>query len=135
MKLKQSVNLLLIALFVWAFQSTTIHSQHHELDEISECNICDISQKMKLYQHSIPMVVVNENFAVKIRREVEKVVVNSSFDYTDVLQFRQIDIVKYSQYTDRFLALGFNATAPPIYFLQSKNNLIKISLKNKNINN
>ncbi len=116
MKLKQSVNFLLIALFVWAFQSTTIHSQHHELEEISECNICDISQKMKLYQHNNPVIVVNENLAVKIRREVEKVVVHSSFDYTDTPRFKQIDIIKNPQYTDRSVTLGFNATAPPVYF-------------------
>ena len=116
MKLKQSVKLLLIALFVWASQSTTIHFQHHELEEISECNVCDTSQKIKLYQHNRHVVVSNENLAVKIRRQVEKVVVHSRFDYTDVPQFKQIDIVKNSQYSDRSVALGFNATAPPVYF-------------------
>jgi hypothetical protein len=116
MKLKQSVKLLLIALFVWASQSTTIHFQHHELEDISECNVCNTSQKVKLYQHNRHVVVSNENLAVKIRREVKKVVVHSSLDYTDVPQIKQIDIVKYSQYTDRSVALGFNATAPPVYF-------------------
>ena len=116
MQQQQSVKLLLIALFVWASQNTTIHFQHHELDKISECNVCDTSQKMKLYQHNSPVVVINENPAIIIRREVEKVVVNSSFDYTDVPQVRQIDIIQKSQYTDRSVALGFNATAPPVYF-------------------
>jgi glutaredoxin len=120
MKLKQSVKLLLIALFVWVSQSTTIHFQHHELEEISECNVCDTFQKMKLYQHNSPVVVINENPAIIIRREAEKIVVNPRFDYTDIPQFKQIDIVKHSQYTDRFLALGFNATAPPIYFYNQK---------------
>ncbi|GIT99217.1 hypothetical protein [Sulfurovum sp. TSL1] len=116
MKLKQSINVLLIALFVWAFQSTTIHFQHHKQKEISECNVCDTSQKMKLYQHNTPVIVVNENLAVKIRREIEQVVVNVRFDYTDEPLLKQIDIVKHSQYPNRLLALGFNATAPPVYF-------------------
>ena len=116
MKLKQSVNLLLIALFVWAFQGTTIHIHHHVIEDISECNVCDTSEKMKLYQHNSPVVVFNENLAVKIRREVEKVVINPRFDYTDVPKFKQIDIVKKSKYIDRFVALGFNATAPPVYY-------------------
>ena len=116
MQQQQSVKLLLIALFVWASQNTTIHFQHHELEEISECNICDTSQKMKLYQHNSPVVVSDENLAVKIRREVEKVVVNVSFDYTNVQQSKQTHIVRKSQYTDRSLTLGFNATAPPAYF-------------------
>ncbi len=117
MKLQHSVKLLLIALFVWASQSTTIHFQHHELEKISECNVCETSQKIKLYQHNRHVVVGNENLAVNIRREVEKVVVNASFDYTEVPQFKQIDIVKHSQYIDRFVPLGFNATAPPVSFL------------------
>jgi len=116
MKLKQSVNLLLIALFVWAFQSTTIHFQHHEIEEISECSVCDTSHKMKLHQHHNPVVVVNENLDVKIRREVEKVVISPKFDYTNVLPIKQIDIVQNSQYSAGSVALGFNATAPPAYF-------------------
>jgi len=116
MKLKQYVKLLLIALFVWTSQSTIIHFQHHDIDEISECSVCDTSEKIKLYQHNRHVVVIGENLALNIRKEVEKIIVNSKFDYTDLPQFNQIDIVKYSQYTDRFFALGFNATAPPIYF-------------------
>ena len=116
MKLQQFVKLLLIALFVWTSQSTTIHFQYHALEEISECNVCDTFQKMKLYQHNSPVVVSNENLAVKIRTEVEKVVVNARFDYTDVPPFKQIHILKKSQYPDRSVALGFNATAPPVYF-------------------
>ena len=113
MKLKQSVQLLLIALFVWASQSTILHIQHHVIEEISECNVCDTSEKMKLYQHNSPVVLVNENLAVKIRRQVEKIVVNSRFDYTDVPQFKQIDIVENRQHTVKPAPLGFNATAPP----------------------
>ena len=116
MKLQQFVKLLLIALFVWTSQSTTIHFQHHELAEISECNVCDTYRKMKLYQHNSPVVLSHDNLALNIRREVEKVVVNASFDYTDTPQFKKVDIVKKSQYTDKSVALGFNATAPPVYF-------------------
>jgi len=116
MKLTQSVQLLLIALFVWASQSTIIHFQHHDIEEISECSVCDTSEKMKLYQQNGHTVVIDENLALQIRREVEQIVVNPKFDYTDVPQFSPIDIVKYSQYPDRCTNLGFNATAPPVYF-------------------
>lgn len=116
MNLKHSMKLLLIALFVLASQNTTIHFQHHELDKISECNICDTFHNMNLYQHNTPVVVINENLAIETRREAEKVVVNSRFDYTDTPLFKQIDIVKKPQYNDRSVTLGFNATAPPVYF-------------------
>lgn len=115
MKLKQSVKLLLIALFVWASQSTIVHFQHNELEEVSECNICDSSKKLKLYQHNGHMVVIDENLALKIRREVEQIVVNPKFDYTYVPRFSLVNIIKHSQYSDRLIVLGFNATAPPVY--------------------
>lgn len=116
MKLKQSVKLVLIALFVWASQSTTIHFQHHDQKEVSECNVCDTSQKMKLYQHNTPVVVSNENLAVTIRREVEKIVVNERFDYTLVPQPKYIKTIENRQYCMVSISVGFNATAPPVYF-------------------
>ena len=113
MKLKQFVNLLLIALFVFAFQSTTIHFQHHVIDEMSECNLCHTSEQLDLYNHHSSVVVVNENFAVKTRQHVEKIVVKSRFDYTDVPQIKWIDILENQQDTVEPVPLGFNATAPP----------------------
>jgi hypothetical protein len=116
MKLKQSVKLLLIALFVWASQSTTIHFQHHDHKEVSECNVCDASQKMKLYQHNTPVVVSNENLAVRIKREVETIVVNERFDYTVVPQPKYIKTIDNRQYCMVSRSVGFNATAPPAHF-------------------
>ncbi len=117
MKLKQSVNLLLIALFVWAFQGTTIHIHHHVIEDISECNVCDISEKMKLYQNNSPMVMVNENLAVKIRREVQKqVFVAERFDYTQAPKPEHIGTVIHCQCDMAVIPLGFDSTAPPISF-------------------
>jgi len=113
MKLKQSVQLLLIALFVWTSQSTTIHFQHHIIDEMSECNLCHASEQLDLFQHNSPVVIVNENLAVKTRNHVEKVVVKPRFDYMDVPLFKRVDILENRQYTVEQVPLGFNATAPP----------------------
>ena len=106
----------MLTLFVWAFQSTTVHYQHHAIEEISECKVCDISEQMELYQHNTPVFMAHENLAVKIRRDVRKVVVKSKFDYTKVLRLKQIDILESRQYSVASIPLGFNATAPPIYF-------------------
>ena len=117
MKFKQTVNLLLIALFVWAFHGTTLHFQHHVLEEISECKVCDASKNMKLYQHNTPVVVFNENLAVKIRRYVEKVIVHVRFDYADVPHLKSVDMIDNGHYSAAPVSLGFNANAPPVYFL------------------
>ena len=116
MKLKQSVNLLLIALFVWAFQSTTIHFQHNDIDQISECNLCHTSQKFDLSHHNSSIVIVNEHLAVKTRKRAVKVVVKSRFDYTDVPKLERVNIVSNREYTVEPIPLGFQATAPPTIY-------------------
>lgn len=116
MKLKQSVNLLLIVLFIWAFQSTTIHYQQHSIEEVSECNVCHASEQMELYQHNTPVVEIKKNLAVKTRRKVEKVIVNARFDYTETPQLKRVDIVENRDYSVGPTPLGFNATAPPVHF-------------------
>lgn len=113
MKLKQSVQLLLIALFVWASQSTRIHFQHHEIDEISKCNLCHTSEQLDLYHQSSSIVIANENLAVRTTKQVEKVVVKSRFDYTNVPQIKRVKLVENRHYTVEPTPLGFNATAPP----------------------
>lgn len=114
MKLKQSVNLVLIALFLWAFQSTTIHFQHNAMNQISECNLCHTSQKLDLSHHNSSVVIVNENLAVKTREEVEKkVLLKPRFDHTDVPKLERVYIVENQQYRVKPIPIGFNATAPP----------------------
>jgi len=113
MKLKKSINLLLIALFVWAFQSSTIHFHHHTLDQISECNTCDTAQKLDLSLLHSSVVTVNENLAVKQREDVERVLVKSRFDYTVVPKQETILSIADQQYSVESIPIGFNATAPP----------------------
>ena len=114
MNLKQSVNLLLIALFVWAFQSSAIHHHHNEIEQ---CNLCHTVEQLELSHHNnSSTIIVNENLAVKVREQVEKVVVNSRFDYTILSRLTPINILEDRQYCVEPISLGFNATAPPVYF-------------------
>ena len=113
MKLKQSVNLLLIALFVWAFQTSAIHHHHNEIEQ---CDLCHTVEQLDLSHHNSSTVIVNENLAVKVREEVEKVVLKSRFDYAVLSRQIPINILEDKQYSVVPIPLGFNATAPPLYF-------------------
>ena len=113
MKLKYSVQLLLIALFVWSVQSTTIHFHHYEIDKISECDICHTSEQIDLHHQNSSIVIVDENLAVRTTEKVEKVIVKSRFDYTNVPHIKRVEIVDNRNYTVGPTSLGFNATAPP----------------------
>jgi hypothetical protein len=113
MKLKQFVQLLLIALFVWGVQSSTIHFQHHEIDKISQCDLCDTFEQIDLHHQNSSTVIVNENQAVRTTKQVEKIIVKSRFDYTNVPQIKRVKLVENRHYTVEPTPLGFNATAPP----------------------
>jgi len=113
MKLKQSVNLLLIALFVWTFQSTAIHVKQHAMNEVTECNLCEASEKIDLHHQNSPAIVYNEHLETEARKSEEKIVLKSGFDYTDVPQLYLVDMVKNRQYSAEAIPIGFNATAPP----------------------
>ena len=115
MKLKHSVQLLLIALFVWASQSSTIHFQHHEIDKISECNLCHTSENIDLHHQNSSIEIVNENLAVRTTKQEEKIIVKSKFDYTNVPPIKRVRLVENGHYTVEPTPLGFNATAPPKY--------------------
>jgi len=114
MKLKQSVNLLLIALFVWAFQSNTIHHQHHEIEEMSECSVCHLSEQLYLHHNNSSTIIVNEHVAVQSTKRVEKIVFKTGFDYNDVSAPAEVLHVAEQHFLLSFPPLGFNATAPPI---------------------
>ena len=117
MRLKQSFHLVLIALFVWSFQSRVDHVQHHDIDELTECKVCHEAGEINHTQHHTPVVEVNENFAVKIRRESQQqVVVSERFDYMAGPQPKYVEKVVYCQCDMALISLGFDATAPPVYF-------------------
>ena len=115
MKLKQSFHLVLIALFVWSFQSRVEHIQHHDTDELTACKVCHESEEINHTPHHTPVVEVHENLAVKTRREAQQpVVVRERFDYMKAPQPRYAETVVNRQCNTAPTPLGFNATAPPI---------------------
>ena len=113
MKLKQFVQLLLIALFIWGTQSTAIHFQHHEIDQISECNLCHTSEQIDLHHQNSFLVIVSENLAVRTNKQEEKIIVKSRFDYTSTPHIKRVKLVENRHYTVEPTPLGYDATAPP----------------------
>lgn len=116
MKLKQSFHLVLIALFVWSFQSRVEHIQHHDTHELSECKVCHEAEEVNHTQHHTPMAEVHENLAVKTRREArQQVVVAERFDYMEVSQPMRVETVVHCQCDLAHIPLGFDSTAPPLF--------------------
>jgi hypothetical protein len=116
MKLKKTVNLLLIALFVVAFQSKTIHFAEHAIDAISECQVCEVTENLDLSHQNSSTLVLTESFAVETKKSEEKIVLKSKFDYAEPSLLHKQNIVPTKPYASRHLPLAFDATAPP-YFI------------------
>ena len=116
MKLKQSMNLLLIALFISAFQGTLTHFTEHTIANISECQVCEHTKNLDTQHHETPL----SNFYTSTRTfttQLEQlIVVNTPVDLTQSVAIKRVDLMGLKVLKVRDLPLGFNATAPPYIF-------------------
>ena len=113
MKLKQSLHLVLVALFIWTFQSVTIHSHQHLIEEETECHLCHASEQLDLHHNESTPIVVNEHIAVEVTETEEKVTVRSKFTNSDIPQIKRIDITGKRYYLVASDSVGYFSTAPP----------------------
>lgn len=117
MRLKLSLNIILIALFLWSFQSRVNHIQHHNLDELAECKVCDQAGEINHNQNHTPVVEVNEYLGIQTRKESQQqIVVAERFDYTEAPKPQHIERVIHCQCDMALTPLGFDSTAPPLSF-------------------
>lgn len=117
MKLKQSMNLLLIALFLWAFQGTSTHFTDHAIDKVSECQVCEHTKNLDTQHHEAPI----SNFYTSTRTftiQLEKLlVVNTPVDLTQSVMSKDVDFRGLKHLNVKTLPLGFDTTAPPSSFV------------------
>jgi len=113
MKVKNLINLCLIALFVVAFQSKTIHFAQHAIDEISECKVCKVIEDIDLSHQNSSTLVLTESFAIETKKSKEKIVLKSRYDYDEPSPLGKQNIAPTKLYSSRHIALAFDATAPP----------------------
>jgi hypothetical protein len=117
MRLKLSFNLMLIALFLWTFQSRLDHIQYHNIDELTECKVCHQAGQINHTQNHTPVVEVNDYLGIQTRREAQKqVFVAERFDHTQAPKLEHIETVIHYQCDMALIPLGFDSTAPPITF-------------------
>ena len=117
MQFKQSMHLLLIALFVWTFQGISTHFTEHTIDNASECQVCEHTKNIDVQHHEAPL----SNFYTFIRTYTTKLqqqtAVREPVDLTQRIQSEKCDLqgLKYLQV--KTLPLGFDTTAPPSFFV------------------
>ena len=116
MKLKQSMNLLLIALFISAFQGALTHFTGHTMVNLSKCQVCEHTKNLETQHHETPL----SNFYTSTRTftaQLEQlIVVNTPIDITQSIASKDVDYLGLKHLNVQILPLGFNATAPPYIF-------------------
>ena len=115
MRLKQIINLLLIALFLGAFQTATIHSKHQSIETITECKVCAFTKHNTLTPHHIPQNIILENVAIArdTKKEIACVSIQRGFVYERVLKKLPVKVVNKELNDFKSPPLGYDATAPP----------------------
>ena len=117
MKMKQSINLLLIALFLWAFQGTSTHFAEHALDSVSECQVCVHTNNLDTQHHEAPI----SNFYTPTRtfttQSAQLTVTSVPVDLAQSIVSKGVDLKGLKHLNVKALPLGFNTTAPPSLFV------------------
>ncbi len=117
MKLKQSINLLLIALLVWTFQGTSTHFTDHTIDKVSECQVCEHTKNLDTQHHEAPILnfyTVTRTFNLQLEQQT---VTNAPVDLTQSVASKDVDFLGLKHLKVKTLPLGFDATAPPSLFV------------------
>ncbi|MDD2451486.1 MAG: hypothetical protein PHU67_06195 [Sulfurovum sp.] len=104
---------LLIALFLFAYQTTTIHSKHHHLADFDGCQVCKASKSLGASHHETVFSLPSENIAVEVSEVEEKRVVRPSFDLTQIPERKILCFEGMLAFEVAAPLLGFDAHAPP----------------------
>ncbi|MFT7879642.1 MAG: hypothetical protein ABXS91_04525 [Sulfurimonas sp.] len=107
---------ILIALFLFAYQTTTIHSKHHHLEEFGGCQVCKASKSLGTSHHEVLFSLQSESIAVEVSEIAEKQIVRASFDLTQTPELKTVCFDGMSDLFVYTLPLGFDAHAPPHIF-------------------
>jgi len=113
---KKLLNSLFILLFLFIYQTSTLHSKKHFIDELSECHICQTSNDLSSVQHERTSLPVQETIAVEVNEVKEKKITKSSYD---LMQSPVRCLNDFDGLTDIQLYIpftGYFSTAPPYTF-------------------
>ncbi len=107
---------ILLALFFFAYQTTAIHSKHHLVKELNQCEVCHLSKHLDANSHETFFIVVSDILAVELETVEEKAIIKEAFDLTQKPQIKRLDLSGLKHLNPRKPILTYYALAPPLYF-------------------
>lgn len=116
MKKNITFRILIIALLLLSYHTTTIHLKQHQLNNIDKCLICHAVKYTGEQKQQIIIVQLSQNIILaqeQIRRHSLRM---KAYNITQIPIYRLSDFDGYKKISMQFLSVGYFATAPP-YFL------------------
>ena len=79
---------ILIALFMFAFQITTLHTKHQLSEDADHCHVCQASKHLDGSHHHSPIDLIMDTPVLEIREIEEKVMIKERY-MINLPQFRR----------------------------------------------
>jgi len=106
----------LIALFLFAYQASTIHSTYHLVKEHKDCYLCASSQQFDTNLHKTTFPVIIESISLEIGNLEQRVVLKKRLDLTQKPLTKHTDLTGMQHFSVVPIPLGYDTTAPPYTF-------------------
>lgn len=104
-----------IALFLFSYQSRTIHSKHHHVESITECSICHAAKTSGEGHHPHGTLHFSESVGIEIRQIETQSITRQAFslEQSPFHPFNDFDGLKIAVVP--LIAKGYFSTAPPYF--------------------
>jgi hypothetical protein len=107
----------LIALFLFAFQVTTLHTTHHLNEDSDHCHVCQAFKHLDgSHHHHASVDLVMDVAPLQVNEVEEKVEIREAFDLTQKYQRKSVDLSGFKRFKLQLSPLAYYATAPPYIF-------------------
>lgn len=110
----KAFRLVLIVLFLFAFQTATIHTKHIFAKEAGTCHVCQTSKSLKAGEHHSAVVLPSEILAVEINEVQERQEFKAAFDLTQTVEYKTVDLSGLKVFVLQARPMVYDATAPPM---------------------
>ncbi|WP_415406355.1 hypothetical protein ACLHDG_11375 [Sulfurovum sp. CS9] len=106
----------LLALFLFAYQSSTIHSNQHLLNKHKDCHLCVSSQQFDTNLHKITFPIIIESNSLELGNLEQRVVLKKPLNLTQKILVKRTDFTGMQHFSVMPIPLGYLSTAPPYTF-------------------
>ena len=115
MKIKYISKLLLSLLFLFAYQTSTVHSTKHFVEEL-ECHLCETTKVLSVNAHKTSAPIFVELNSLQTFNVAERLCVTQPLDLTQEVKALAKDFSGLKVFAVPLIPLGYFSHAPPYIF-------------------